>query len=143
MPFLFYSNILKAYITTMNIHPLKGFDMNNITRGIDNLEVLAYSDELTKKLENIQAIFGEEFCLFPDLVIHLGLGKKPMIVKADKAHRAGWLWDIYFDDHSFRCGTQFTFNAEKEKVNDLIMKYLFGKVPTTLGHICFETTTVQ
>lgn len=117
--------------------------MNNITRTIDNLEALAFSDELAKKLENVQAIFGEEFCLFADLVIHLGLGKKPMIIKADKAHTTAWLWDVYFDDHTFRCGTQYTFNAEKEKVNDLIMKYLFGKVPSTLGHVCFETTTVQ
>lgn len=143
MPFLFYSNILKAYITTMNIHPLKGFGMNNITRSIDNLEALAFSDELAKKLENIQAIFGDEFCLWSDLIINLGSGKKPMIIKADKAHKSAWLWDIYFDDHTFRCGTQYIYSPEKEKVNDLIMQYLFGKVPTTLGHVCFETTTVQ
>lgn len=117
--------------------------MSNITRSIDNLEHLAFSDELAKKLENIQAIFGEEFCLFPDLVICMGLGKKPMIVKADHAAKGIWLWDIYFDDHTFRCGQQQTFTSDDRKINDLIMKYLFGKTPTTLGHVCFETTTVQ
>lgn len=117
--------------------------MNHITRSIDTLEHLAFSDDLTKKLEVVQTVFGEMFCLYADIIIQQGLGKKPMIIKADKAAKNTWLWDIYFDDHKFSCGVQHTHTPEDRKVNDIIMKYLFGGVPKELGHICFETTTVR
>ena len=117
--------------------------MNHITRGIDTLEHLAFSDELTKKLEVVKTVFGEMFCLYADIVIKQGNGKKPMIIKADHAAKNQWLWDLYFDDHTYCCGTQTTFTPEDRKVNDIIMNYLFGGIPMELGHICFESTTIR